>query len=161
MSYTNWVILAAVVMILTMSSATTDESGVSLSSLSKPGCPDKCGNISIPYPFGIGDECSYDYTFNITCNLTINPPFPTPISTRNLEVLNISLLEGHIRMPSFVSRICYSSSGELLLANSSTWASTKVPFTFSSTENMLVATGCDSYAWFTGKRSPNRYIGMS
>ncbi|KAI3857515.1 hypothetical protein MKW92_011513, partial [Papaver armeniacum] len=44
----------------------------------KPGCQSKCGNITIPYPFGIGD-CSYDEDdagklYYIVCNATYDPP---------------------------------------------------------------------------------------
>ncbi|TKV94529.1 hypothetical protein SEVIR_9G301500v4 [Setaria viridis] len=39
-----------------------------------PGCPDKCGNISIPYPFGTKAGCYFDDTFSVTCNLSTTPP---------------------------------------------------------------------------------------
>ncbi|KAK1265191.1 Wall-associated receptor kinase 2 [Acorus gramineus] len=42
------------------------------SQLAKPGCHDKCGNISIPYPFGIGQNCSREDLFTVTCDST-NP----------------------------------------------------------------------------------------
>ncbi|CAM0902990.1 unnamed protein product [Alopecurus aequalis] len=37
------------------------------------GCPDKCGNISIPFPFGIKPGCFRD-GFEVICNYTFNPP---------------------------------------------------------------------------------------
>ncbi|CAB4293447.1 unnamed protein product [Prunus armeniaca] len=43
-----------------------------------PGCQEKCGNLTIPYPFGIGKGCymAGEY-FNLTCNTsTVSPPHP-------------------------------------------------------------------------------------
>lgn len=38
-------------------------------------CPDKCGSISIPYPFGIKAGC-FRSGFEVVCNDTFNPPRP-------------------------------------------------------------------------------------
>ncbi|KAJ6713166.1 hypothetical protein OIU79_009205 [Salix purpurea] len=51
----------------------------------KPGCRDRCGDISIPYPFGIGNNCYMNESFSIECNKT-----GAFISAINMEVLNIS-----------------------------------------------------------------------
>ncbi|KAG6502607.1 hypothetical protein ZIOFF_034892 [Zingiber officinale] len=37
-------------------------------------CPKACGNISIEYPFGIGNGCFYADGFNLTCSYDLNPP---------------------------------------------------------------------------------------
>lgn len=39
------------------------------------GCPDKCGNVSIPYPFGTKDGC-FRPGFFVVCNDTFDPPRP-------------------------------------------------------------------------------------
>ncbi|XP_065635639.1 LOW QUALITY PROTEIN: wall-associated receptor kinase-like 8 [Quercus suber] len=36
--------------------------------MAKPNCPDRCGNVSIPYPFGIGSDCFMHQSFEIVCN---------------------------------------------------------------------------------------------
>ncbi|CAN6203235.1 unnamed protein product [Urochloa humidicola] len=38
-----------------------------------PGCPDKCGNISIPFPFGLKRGC-FREGFQVTCNHSFDPP---------------------------------------------------------------------------------------
>ncbi|KAK0590054.1 hypothetical protein LWI29_022208 [Acer saccharum] len=54
--------------------------------LGRPYCPTSCGNVSIPFPFGIGDGCYLDDWYEVTCNSS--GPF---LKSINLEVLDISI----------------------------------------------------------------------
>ena len=36
--------------------------------IAKHNCRDRCGNVSIPYPFGIGSNCFKHKTYEIVCN---------------------------------------------------------------------------------------------
>ncbi|OEL34524.1 hypothetical protein BAE44_0004458, partial [Dichanthelium oligosanthes] len=38
-----------------------------------PGCTTTCGNVTVPYPFGIGANCSLQ-GFNLACDGTHDPP---------------------------------------------------------------------------------------
>ncbi|KAL6144164.1 hypothetical protein ACLB2K_054859 [Fragaria x ananassa] len=62
--------------------------------IAKPNCKTHCGNISIPYPFGIGPnkDCYYDEWFEIECtnNSRGHKPFLRRTQPK-LEVLNISM----------------------------------------------------------------------
>ncbi|KAI3938717.1 hypothetical protein MKW92_047724, partial [Papaver armeniacum] len=49
-------LLELLVLLVLLSSLSSESSAIEQA---KPGCQSKCGNITIPYPFGIGD-CSYD-----------------------------------------------------------------------------------------------------
>jgi hypothetical protein len=40
--------------------------------IAKPECQDRCGNVSIPYPFGTRKDCYYDPQFLITGNHNLN-----------------------------------------------------------------------------------------
>ncbi|CAA2989089.1 wall-associated receptor kinase-like 1 [Olea europaea subsp. europaea] len=64
----------------------------------KPGCQSRCGNLEIPYPFGIGSNCSRSKYYNINCNTSFNPPKPYLVYngyyiynySSSYEVVNIS-----------------------------------------------------------------------
>ena len=120
--------------------------------LSRPGCPEKCGDITVPYPFGVGEGCYYgdDDTFSITCNQSSHPS-PKPIYGDNLEVQDIHLQYSQIRISNYVSRACFNSSGGPGY-NNQPWISS-VKFTINTTSNTFAATGCDTIGLFLGTRS--------
>ncbi|KAK9144375.1 hypothetical protein Sjap_004278 [Stephania japonica] len=122
----------------------------SISSISKPGCPSQCGNVSIPYPFGIGRGCYRDKAFEIICNSNISKPYLNYIKQ---EVLNLSMNELRVRSP--ITKLCYNSSTGMI--NSTLINSTNVgydlsrdgPFTYSNTRNKFTALGCDIFAFIS------------
>lgn len=55
-----------------------------------PNCTNTCSNISIPYPFGIGDERCYREGFKLVCDTSYNPP-KLFMNDFGYEVLKIKL----------------------------------------------------------------------
>ncbi|GAB4830671.1 hypothetical protein Ancab_040289 [Ancistrocladus abbreviatus] len=65
-------------------------SGADAFPIAKHGCADSCGNVSIPYPFGIGPNCYNDSWYEIVCNKSFSPNKPFLSRLFNLEVMDIS-----------------------------------------------------------------------
>ncbi|KAJ4978734.1 hypothetical protein NE237_009514 [Protea cynaroides] len=114
--------------------------------VAKSGCQETCGNISVPYPFGMGNSnCYRDLIFKVICNDTYyNPP---KLFWSNMEVVKISLL-GQFRQLDYVGNDCYDSQGKSILRNNPYYIMFNNSFTFSDTENKFTALGCDTEAYF-------------
>lgn len=67
-------------------------------SIANGSCQAQCGDVDIPYPFGIGAGCYINDWFAIDCNnQTAVSSTPKPfLKSFKLEVLNISLQHGTV-----------------------------------------------------------------
>ncbi|PIN23015.1 hypothetical protein CDL12_04261 [Handroanthus impetiginosus] len=74
--------------------------------IAKPSCISRCGNLSIPYPFGTTPDCYENPTFFITCNHTFDPP-QASMQNLSIEIIDISL-DGQLQ---FIAGACYSRNG--------------------------------------------------
>ncbi|KAK8646958.1 hypothetical protein V6N13_120721 [Hibiscus sabdariffa] len=116
----------------------------------KAGCQSKCGNISIPYPFGTGSaDCNISSSFFIRCDTTFNPP-KAFLETGNHEILYISL-DGYLRTQNSVSYDCYNSTSGARRSyfESGIWV---LNFNISNTRNKLTVIGCDTDALISIQR---------
>ncbi|CAD6228481.1 unnamed protein product [Miscanthus lutarioriparius] len=116
-------------------------------------CPSLCGDVEISYPFGIGDNCSLHNAFTITCNTSFSRP-PRPY-WGNLEVINISVETGELRVFSPVSFVCYdnSSSSSSSPSRSVSWIfRLRSPFLISTRRNVFTAIGCSTQALLLGRK---------
>ncbi|PPR94649.1 hypothetical protein GOBAR_AA26024 [Gossypium barbadense] len=126
----------------------------SVAAQAKPGCQSHCGKISIPYPFGTGNDCNISSDFFINCSTSFNPP--KSILT---QVLDISL-DGSLRFSYnyLMGHDCYNSSGRSLYTDS--WFQL-LKFTISHTRNKFTAIGCDTIAYIEGFFEPDSSHGIS
>ncbi|KAL8064532.1 hypothetical protein ABFX02_01G096900 [Erythranthe guttata] len=118
----------------------------------KPGCESKCGNITVPYPFGIGSECSIHPSYDIRCDTSFNPPKPFVGST-NLEVFDIT--DSRMRIKNRMAAICYNKLGNI---TRNIDAVSKIqldpPFSFSDA-NKFTMVGCDEIGMLSGVEGGN------
>ncbi|KAM0072006.1 putative protein kinase RLK-Pelle-WAK family [Helianthus debilis subsp. tardiflorus] len=114
----------------------------SQASLAKAGCQEMCGNVTIPYPFGIGTNCYMHKSFEVFCSgssqdqvpllFQNNQEFPIlEISTNLVRVIDESTVACGYKNVSFL--------GPLILDQY---------FFFSQDRNLYVAMGCNIEAFF-------------
>lgn len=118
--------------------------------LAKPNCPSRCGDVIVPYPFGIGNNtnCSIGHEFDVYCNNSTNPPKASFSEASYSSIKQIS--DSRVRISSIVASKCYLpngnvSSGFLVWGNYTSW-----PYTLSEV-NKFTVIGCDDYAWLRSR----------
>jgi len=120
--------------------------------LAKPNCSDHCGNISIPYPFGIGKDCYMEESFDVECNETSNPPRAILRSIK-MELVNFTIGRGAVVKGPVISRSVESlGRQEVLPLNLE-----GTPFT--PYYNYFIAVGCNTRASLWTKNGSTEHVG--
>ncbi|XP_062233639.1 wall-associated receptor kinase 2-like isoform X2 [Phragmites australis] len=125
--------------------------GAGSSSLAKPGCPDKCGNVSIPYPFGIGTrEGCFRSGFNVTCD---EDQAAYLGSNKTFKVFEINLSQGEARVQKHIRASCSEDTEDTGLALHGRHGRFRYghSFTVSNTKNKFTAIGCATIAVIHGE----------
>lgn len=122
-----------------------------------PGCPTKCGNVDVPFPFGTRPDCSLDDSFHVICNTSFNPPilYDRDAPEEALEILEISL-DGQMKVGSLMAYGCFDK--KWLPMDYQLYAP---KFVISATRNKFVAVGCDTYAFIEGSEEKNYFTGCT
>ncbi|KAM3689162.1 hypothetical protein ACJW31_09G025500 [Castanea mollissima] len=122
------------------------EADAAAAPIAKSACSSSsCGNLTIPYPFGIGPNCYMDKLFEVVCKGTGSSAkaFLTSIDKEVLQI-NISYPTVQVQMPIIYSNGCRSSGSGAALDISGS------PFNFSFNDNTFISVGCDNFATITG-----------
>jgi len=115
----------------------------------KPGCQERCGDVIVPYPFGIGEQrCAMNANFFLHCNSTDDGHHELWFG-ENMPARNISLLNGTVTVGIDPSFDCYHKSGRQSGLFNQTISLGSGPFTFSDSRNVFTAVGCDTISAVT------------
>ncbi|KAG8057088.1 hypothetical protein GUJ93_ZPchr0002g23940 [Zizania palustris] len=114
------------------------------------GCLSKCGDVDIPFPFGIGHECALQtqetskYDFKIDC-LSAHDGTRRPFFRGN-EVTKISVEEGKAWMNMNMSTYCYDSASGTMKGRRASADFSDSPYWISE-DNKVVVIGCQTFAY--------------
>ncbi|XP_047942302.1 wall-associated receptor kinase-like 10 isoform X2 [Salvia hispanica] len=106
----------------------------------KPGCLDRCGDLLIPYPFGVGPNCNLNPYFDINCDSSTNPP-KAYLSILKKQVIEFNQTYIRLQNPYMISA-CYDEDLSTHNQHSMSVNLSGTPYILSS-ENVLTVIGCD------------------
>ncbi|XP_071693139.1 wall-associated receptor kinase 2-like [Rutidosis leptorrhynchoides] len=106
---------------------------VLIAAQSLASCPDKCGNVTVPYPFGTKDGCYLSKQYYVNCT-------SLQITNTTFKLLNISL-DGYMRGSVPMSLRCYDKDHTTRALTPTTHLS---GFQISNQLNLLTTVGCDA-----------------
>lgn len=124
----------------------------------RAGCPSKCGEVDIPFPFGVGVDCALP-GLNVSCNHSFAPPRPY-IADDN-EFIDVSLETGETRVYTPVLQNCFDLSNTSS-SSDAIWQGldlTGTPFLVSPERNEFTATGCDTLGMMYGREDGSYLTG--
>ncbi|KAK1398216.1 putative wall-associated receptor kinase-like protein 16 [Heracleum sosnowskyi] len=125
--------------------ASTNHTIMNVGVFAKPGCQTHCGDLKVPFPFGIiskGNEdrnCSFNSGFDITCDTSTYPP-KAFIKHWKIQIFNIS--DSTLRGSNILAERCYNQSGIKYKGIYASFNLSGTPYTFSDA-NVFTVVGCD------------------
>ncbi|MFS8009254.1 putative wall-associated receptor kinase, galacturonan-binding domain-containing protein [Helianthus anomalus] len=103
---------------------------------SRIGCNDTCGIVRIPYPFGIGADCSVNPWYIVEC--TSSTPYLSALN--HLELLDVNLENQTVTVKTPTISDCQNPNGVSIKTMSIDLG--RSPFLFSKSHNKFVFEGC-------------------
>ncbi|WVZ51315.1 hypothetical protein U9M48_002469 [Paspalum notatum var. saurae] len=133
--------------------------------LGLPGCDTTCGSVKVPYPFGIGANCSLP-GFNLTCDDTHDPPWlllshGAGSTVPTLHVRKIYLGNGTVYVTANGGTIILNHTSNPANDSDAAWGVLGArdderrpgPFVLSCHQNKFVVLGCNLQARLFGDDS--------
>ncbi|CAN6342368.1 unnamed protein product [Urochloa humidicola] len=115
-----------------------------------PSCTTVCGDVSVPYPFGIGPGC-YLPGFNLTCDTSRTPARLSLGGNGTLKVIGISLDNATVRVQGPAINMDLPRTATSATGGNGTWGgpawglSDGGSYMLSAASNELIVTGCNLF----------------
>ncbi|KAI3839329.1 hypothetical protein MKX03_001794 [Papaver bracteatum] len=107
-------------------------------------CPQKCGSLKIPFPFGIGNQCSLSPFYEVSCSN--HTPY---LVTTDHQILGITNGELRINSTSYIAKDCMNQNSTITHIS----LPENGPLSVSDSSNVFIAIGCDTVAVITDDKS--------
>ncbi|XP_074321118.1 wall-associated receptor kinase-like 8 [Silene latifolia] len=123
--------------------------------LTKPGCQRKCGNLTIPYPFGIKKGCAMGDEYLINCYEEDNKVYTPQFLQSTSQVMEISETQVIVAAGGPLAESCNSSK------KGNTWGHidlSGMPYALSSTGNKFMVIGCHHYGLIEARTAAGRKV---
>ncbi|XP_040377285.1 wall-associated receptor kinase 5-like [Oryza brachyantha] len=112
-------------------------------------CLRRCGDIEIPYPFGVGSGCHLetgDWTFVLSCNRSADGRLR--LYNYQIEVVDMSVRRGQLRIYSVINPWCYNASTAAMNGQNNWWYDMSITnFRINDALNRFTVVGCNSLAY--------------
>jgi Wall-associated receptor kinase galacturonan-binding/Wall-associated kinase len=140
------VLVIQIILVLLLSQRTSTHSA----NIALPGCQDNCGGIPIPYPFGIGNNCSLSDGFNVTCDTIYTGSLHPLLYTNLFWITNISIPSGQGRFNMPIFHQCYNSTTKQELTDTYKGIDFSQSILWLNNEkNKFIVIGCNTLAGLT------------
>ncbi|CAN6252812.1 unnamed protein product [Urochloa humidicola] len=117
--------------------------------MARPGCQERCGNLTIPYPLGIGPGC-FRNGLEVTCDHSTGRAYLGREGS-NVWAFDIFLLQGEARVHKHLMWDCYDDTGISDFNRSP--MDLHSYYQISHTKNKFTAIGCDTIAFIQGENT--------
>jgi len=109
-----------------------------------PSCATRCGDIEVPYPFGLEEECAIHSGFHLDWT-TVDGA--TKLLGGNVEVAKVSVQDNKAWFKTYISRQCYNQSTKGMTDRNAWINITGTPFVVSADDNKVTVLGCNGFAY--------------
>ncbi|KAK3417067.1 hypothetical protein EUGRSUZ_H02824 [Eucalyptus grandis] len=109
-------------------------------------CATKCGDVDVPYPFGLELKCARSQEFFLNCTTEGNHTQLLLASGGNCPIRNISVEDATMVISVPEVYICYDPDGQVTEMSGTINLTRYPPYRFSDTRNKLTVLGCNTYA---------------